>query len=373
MKIAHVVTYVSPDGAFGGPVRVALGQAEALAERGHDVTVYAAAPAESAGVTHQDGYTLKTFPARRVAPVGGFAAVSAPKLTRALKRDAVSFDIAHIHLARDLVTLPAARRIRSAGVPYVVQPHGMIDASDNPLARPLDAWMTKPLLREAAAVLALTDNEVDDVATIEPSARTRKIINGIRIGTLEPYEGREEIVVFLARLHPRKRPLAFVEMARQLKSTLPHTRFVLAGPDEGEGDAVRWVIDDATMGDRLEWIGPVSPDQTDELLRSARVYVLPSVNEVFPMTILESLRVGTPVVTTRSLGIAGQCERYGAAILTDGTPERLASAVASIIASDQEATRLRNGGIEFLRQELDIARVASTLEELYSEKVEAAV
>ena len=38
MKIAHVVTYISPDGAFGGLVRVALGQAEALAERGHDVT-----------------------------------------------------------------------------------------------------------------------------------------------------------------------------------------------------------------------------------------------------------------------------------------------------------------------------------------------
>lgn len=373
MKIAHVVTYISPDGAFGGPVRVALGQAEALAERGHDVTVYAAAPPELAGTSFQDGYTLKTFPARRVAPVGGFAAMAAPQLTKALKTDAASFDVAHIHLARDLVTIPAARQFRKAGVPYVVQPHGMIDASDNPLAKPLDAFATKALLRDAKAVLTLTDREIDDIAGIEPAARTASISNGIRVGELMPYDNRDDVVLFLARLHPRKRPLAFVEMARALKETLPTTRFLLAGPDEGEGAAVRAAIADAGMGDRLEWIGAVSPDQTEALLASARAYVLPSFGEVFPMTILESLRVGTPVVTTDSLGIAADCERFGSAHITDGSPEQLAASVTSVLTIDGEAARLRAGGDSFLREKLDIARVATTLETLYVEQVRAAV
>lgn len=370
MKIAHVVTYISPDGAFGGPVRVALGQAEALAERGHDVTVYAAAPRELAGTSFQDGYTLKTFPARRIAPVGGFAAMTAPRLTKALKTDAASFDVAHIHLARDLVTIPAARQFRKAGVPYVVQPHGMVDASDNPLATPLDAFATKSLLRDAKTVLTLTDREADDILGIEPAARTAPISNGIRIVELAPYEGRDDVVLFLARLHPRKRPIAFVEMARALKETLPTTRFVLAGPDEGEGPAVRSAIADAGMGDRLEWIGAVSPDQTEALLASARAYVLPSFGEVFPMTILESLRVGTPVVATRSLGIAPDCARFEAAHITDGSPDQLAGAVADIFTTAGEPARLRAGGVAFLREELDIARVATTLESLYAEHVE---
>lgn len=365
MRIAHVVTYVSPDGAFGGPVRVALGQAEALAARGHDVTVYAAAPRDLAGVTVQDGYTLKTFPARRVAPVGGWAALSAPALTRALRADAAAFDVAHIHLARDLVTLPAARQVRRAGVRYVVQPHGMIDASDNPLVNPLDALVTKPLLRDAAVVLTLTDREATDIAQIQPGARTSKIINGIRIDEMKPYEGRDKIVLYLARLAPRKRPVAFVEMAEQLRDTLPDTRFVLAGPDEGEGRAVREAIAKADMGDRLEWIGAVSPDETDQLLTSARAYVLPAFNEVFPMSILESLRVGTPVVTTNSLGIASDCQRYGAAVITDGSPAQLAASVARILTSAGEVDCLRAGGLDFLREELDIAHVAKSLESLY--------
>lgn len=366
MKIAHVVTYVSEDGAFGGPVRVALGQAEALAERGHDITVYAAAPTSMAGVTEQNGYVLKTFPARRVAPIGGFASLSAPKLTQALKKDAPSLDFAHIHLARDLVTLPAARQIRKAGVPYVAQPHGMIDASDNLLAKPLDALVTRPLLRDAVAVLALTDREIEDITEIEPSARAIKIINGIRMRDLAPYDGRDDAVLYLARLAPRKRPVAFVEMARRLRDTLPNTRFVLAGPDEGEGDAVRSAIADAGMADRVEWIGPISPGETDALLASVRAYVLPAINEVFPMSIVESLRVGTPVVTTSSLGIAADCERYGAAVITDGSPEQLAASVAEIFRSDAEANRLRDGGLMFLRQELDISHVAQRLESLYA-------
>jgi glycosyltransferase involved in cell wall biosynthesis len=365
MRIAHVVTYISPDGAFGGPVRVALGQAAALAERGHDVTVYAGAPRELAGTTFHDGYTLKTFAARRVAPVSGFAAMTAPDLAKALKSEAASFDIAHVHLARDLVTLPAAQRIRGTGMPYVLQPHGMIDASDHPLAKPLDAWVTKPLLRDAAAVLTLTDLEVEAIRDIEPNARTSPISNGIRIGELVAYDGRADVVLFLARLHPRKRPLAFVEMACVLRDVLPTTRFVLAGPDEGEGDAVRSAILDARMGDRLEWIGAVSPNQTEALLASARAYVLPSFGEVFPMTILESMRVGTPVVTTDSLGIAPDCVRFGAAVITDGSAQALAAGVRGTLTEPRIASGLRAGGLAYLRAKLDIATVGAALEEAY--------
>ena len=252
-------------------------------------------------------------------------------------------------------------------MPYVVQPHGMIDASDNPLAKRLDAFATKALLRDAKAVLTLTDREVNDITGIEPAARTAPISNGIRVGELVPYEDRDDVVLFLARLHPRKRPLAFVEMARALKETMPTTRFVLAGPDEGEGPAVRTAIADAGMGDRLEWIGAASPDQTEGLLASARAYVLPSFGEVFPMTILESLRVGTPVVTTDSLGIAADCERFGAAALTDGSVSGLSTALSRVLGSAQVAKNLRLGGLEFLRESLDIRDVASRLEQRYVE------
>jgi hypothetical protein len=39
MRILQVVTLISPDGAYGGPARVALNPSAELIRRGHDVTL----------------------------------------------------------------------------------------------------------------------------------------------------------------------------------------------------------------------------------------------------------------------------------------------------------------------------------------------
>lgn len=367
MRIAHVVTYISPDAAFGGPVRVALSQAAELAARGHDVTVYAGAPPALAKSAVDGGFTLRTFPARRIAPFGGFAALAAPALRRALADDLSEIDVVHVHMARDLVTIPAALTARARQAPYVLQPHGMIDASANPLAGPLDVIATKRLLRDANAVLTLTEQEARDISEIERGARTKAIRNGIHFDQQASYEARTDTVLFLARLASRKRPVAFVEMAIQLRDVLPRTRFILAGPDEGEGPAVRAVIAASGMGDRIEWIGPVNPSETDALIASARAYVLPAFNEVFPMSVLEAFRAGTPVVTTSSLGIADAALKHSAAIITDGSASELARGVLDVMTDDAVPSTLRAGAERYLRAELGIEAVAVDLENVYAE------
>lgn len=365
MNIVHVVTYISPDGAFGGPVRVALGQAAELASQGHKVTVLAGSPAGHAVDRIQDGYRLRTFRARRLHQGLGFAGMFAPGLRTALKRLLPGADAVHIHLARDLVTLPAARTTRKTGARLVLQTHGMIDSSKNLLAGPVDAWETRPALRAAAAVLVLTDKEESDVAAVAPEARVRRVVNGMSLRRLPSYRHRAPLVLFLARLHPRKRATAFIDMATDLIDRGSRAYFVLAGPDEGDGDAVARAIKHAGT-DRITWIGPVAPDETARLLRRARVYVLPSIGEVFPMTILEALSLGTPVVTTTTLGMAELCTRHDAAILTDGSPGHLADAVQQILSDEQVANRLRAGGVSLLESELSIARVVDDLLVIYA-------
>lgn len=364
MKIAHVVTYSSADGAFGGPTRVALGQAKALAERGHDVTVYAGSPAAEAGDIRQDGYRLRTFPAARVAPFGGFATLWPRGMRTALV--ASTPDVAHVHLARDLTTLPAALTFKRLGVPYVTQTHGMVDRSAKILAAVLDRLATRRALSGAASWLLLTDTEKIDLTYLASPKRTTRIHNGIEPVASRPLANRPDLVLFLARLHERKRPLAFVQMAILLAERLPRTRFLVVGPDEGEGAAVDRAIQSARLGDRLQRAAALPPGETMGMMSSARVYVLPAVNEIFPMSILESFAAGTPVVTTSSLGIAKDCQRYGAALITDGTAEQLADATFSAYSDHDVAASLRDGAHAYIKHELDIDQVARVLEREYA-------
>ena len=71
-----------------------------------------------------------------------------------------------------------------------------------------------------------------------------------------PPPGRPE-VLFAARMHPRKRPVAFVEMAKKLLDAGVDARFTLVGHDEGEGPALRAAL----KGDpRITWEGALTPD-----------------------------------------------------------------------------------------------------------------
>lgn len=368
LRITQVLTHLSKDGAFGGPARVAQEQAAALASRGHDVTVVTTSPQDEAGVRQIDGYTLIALPARSISPRNGFAAMTGRGLFRALDRTLDNSDVAHVHVARDLVTLPAAWRARRSNIPLVLQPHGMIDASSHMLARPLDTLLTRPILRAASKVLVLTQQETHDIQAVEPLARTQPISNGVS-STRAKGGGKEKMVLFLARLHPRKRPLAFVEMAKIVALAEPDVNFIVAGPDEGEGADLERAVREAGIGDRLRYIGAVEMSRTDKLLASAAVYVLPSVGEVFPMTVIEAFRAGTPVVTTTSIGIASGCNEYGAALLTDGSPPQLAAAVVRILRDPAEGTRLVNGGFTYLGAELSIDSVAAELERIYVEAI----
>jgi glycosyltransferase involved in cell wall biosynthesis len=291
----------------------------------------------------------------------------APGLTAALKSELSSLDVVHIHLARDLVTLPAARAVRRAGVRLVAQPHGMIDRSTHPLAGVIDRWEVKASLENASSVLTLTEQEARDIREVAPGARTQPIANGVNTaGDAPPYTDRDGGVLFLARLHPRKRPMAFVGMANELLRRGVDADFLLAGPDEGEAAAVRERITASGSADRITWVGPVDPTDTDALMRRARVFVLPSVGEVFPMTVLEAFAAGTPVVTTSSLGIAEKCAYYGAAMITDGSVLELADAVERVLSSEDTRSQLREGAAKMLAKELDIDSVVDDLLTAYS-------
>ena len=126
MKVLHVVTLVTPDGAYGGPTRVAVNLCSALRHQGHDAVIAAGVNGFDEPPAAVGGVPAHLFPARRVIRGFGYAATRAPALGPWINEHASKFDIVHVHLARDLVTLPTAARLRRMRIPYVVQTHGII-------------------------------------------------------------------------------------------------------------------------------------------------------------------------------------------------------------------------------------------------------
>lgn len=368
MRILQVVTLISADGAYGGPARVALNQSAELIGQGHDVTVAAATRGYRVPPTELDGVPLRLFPARTSVPGTGLAGVGAPALSRWFHRTGPSFDVVHVHLARELVVLPVALAARRRGIPYVVQTHGMVVPSRHPLAPALDAVATRKVLRDAGAVFYLTPQEREQLGAVAgPHLRLVRLGNGVpeyppAIQSPGPPE-----VLFVARMHPRKRPMAFVEMAKALLAAGIDARFTLVGPDAGEGPVLRAALRGES---RIRWEGALAPAEIPRRMAAASVYVLPSVREPYPMSVLEAMSVGLPVIVTADCGLAPLLEETHSGIVTDPAVPAMAAAVESILTNPARAGAMGGQARETVRARLGLRAIGNRLLDVYTQVVD---
>jgi glycosyltransferase involved in cell wall biosynthesis len=361
MKIAHVVTYVSQDGAFGGPVAVALAQTDELVRRGHEVDLLAGWDGQA--VLPASDVTQRLFSVRRIGP--GFGGLIAPGLISWMRRHGREYDVVHVHLARDLITLSAARIALTQGRRLVVQPHGMIMPDRRPKSRAMDALATRGVLRKASAVFTLTEQDNAGIADVVGDALpTRRMIpNGITRPSIpvSNERGNPPVVMFLARLHPRKRVLAFAEAAHMLIDRGVKAQFEVFGPDEGDLARLDAYIAKHGLADRVVYRGTVPQGKACEQLRRASVYVLPAVREVFPMTVLEALSVGTPVVLGEDCGIAAELKKLGAVNVSDGSPSDLAEKITRLMPGGPDRLERIACGIDSIDNWFSIGAVADRL------------
>lgn len=368
MRILHIVTLLSPDSAYGGPVRVALNQCASLNGRGHQTMVAAAARGYPTPPTSLQGVDVQGFPAKTMVPNIGFAGLRAAGMTRWLRRHLHDIDVAHVHLARDFVTLPAARVLAETGTPFVVQPHGMVDPSSRLLAKPLDRVWTQPTLETADTVFYLNPREKYDLRSVARRPLSlRELNNGVpesvsRSTDVRPRHRPE--VLFLARLHPRKRPGIFVQMAQRLLEEGFDVDFTIAGPDEGaKRDIDRHLA--VKPDSRIRYEGSVAPEDVTTRLSAATIYVLPSVDEPYPMSVLEAMAVGLPVVVTDSCGLAPMITATKSGLVAGPDLDSLADSVRQLLTNSLLLRRASANARRAAAERLGMGPVTDILEESY--------
>lgn len=375
MRILHVVTLISPDAAYGGPVSVARNQAVELQSRGHEVVLASSVRGCSPLSDSVRGIPWRAFPARTAVPGIGFAGLRGSGMTRWIYEHATDFDVVHVHLARDFVTLPAARACIKRRVPLVLQTHGMIDQSSRLLAKPLDWRWTRPVLRAADAVLHLTPREEQDLRSVAgPLDNMRPLINGVpqavsrRTATADaPPE-----VLFLARLAPRKRPDIFVEMAHRLIQEGTDANFALVGPDEGMLSEVTALVARYGLAERVRYEGSLPFDRVVDRMSRASIYVLPSVGEPYAMTVVEAMSVGLPVIVTDTCGLAPLVNETRSGIVVGSDLETLAQAVGRILGDADLIDTMGENGRQTVTNRLGMSTIAVNLEGIYEQAVRAA-
>jgi glycosyltransferase involved in cell wall biosynthesis len=108
--------------------------------------------------------------------------------------------------------------------------------------------------------------------------------------------------LFLGIIGDRKGIFDLIEVLDKNKDKFSD-RYTLTVGGNGEVEKLKSTISTSQLEKEIKYAGWVSGDKKNELLNNCDVYILPSYNEGLPISILEALAYGKPVISTTVGGI----------------------------------------------------------------------
>jgi glycosyltransferase involved in cell wall biosynthesis len=174
------------------------------------------------------------------------------------------------------------------------------------------------------------------------------------------------VVLTLARLVGRKGLGTLLDAA----ALVPGVVFAIAG--EGEDRSVLETrIRQLGLGDRIRILG--QRDDIPALLASCDLFVLPSLFEGLPLSILEAMAAGKPVIATAVPGTREAVSEGKTGLLfPPGDAPALAGTITAILADRDLAGRLGRAGQIHVRQEFSAEMMARQVEAVYGEVLRSA-
>jgi glycosyltransferase involved in cell wall biosynthesis len=313
---------------------------------------------------------------RTVAPVGG--RLSAANLRRTavdasrVWTVAADHDVVHIHSAlTPAVTLARASLLAMAAKarrrPVILHAHGGL----------VPAWLGSTIRRLAARVLLSPVDVVVPVATTMSAAleavspgRTQLIPNGVdadRFATRARSDRPVPTVLYAGLLTRRKGVLDLVDASTRLVAQGLDHRLVLVGGTPDEGTAEERLVRAALAGlEHVEVVGPRPASEMPRYYAGADVFCLPSWWEAMPLTVLEAMASGLPVVATSvgdvpAMVVAGET----GAIVPPRDPTALAAALGELLGDPARRASVGEAGATRAGERFALSSTLGELDLLY--------
>ena len=305
LNIRHVAAGLSK--ADGGPAYSVPRLVEELRSEGHEVLIRTLEPVAAQDLSDIARRQSPAVHTRQSGPPGRLFGAS-PDMASALRKDALECDIIHTHGLWLLPDIYPARmtRKREATAKLVHSIRGML----GPQAMQYSKWKKKVVwmlmqqraLAESHCLHATAASELDEIRAAGLTNPVAVIPNGIDIPDLNLYPravGGTRTILSLGRLH-RKKGLDKLLLAwADLESRRPEWNLRIVGPaEEGHDIELRHLAEKLGLSN-VSIEGPLYGNDVVQAYRDADLFILPTSNENFAMTVAESLAAGVPVISSR--------------------------------------------------------------------------
>lgn len=278
----------------------------------------------------------------------------------------------HVHMSsrasfwrKCLFVLPAF----SLRVPTIIHLHGSEFAI---FYEKECGWLSKRFVRRvfnsASRIVVLSSAWEGWVRGMCTNPRVEAVYNPVLVPEqASPWSARADgEVLFLGRLGKRKGTYDLVEAAAQLHASTDRLRLMMGG--DGETKEISARAASLGMADKVKLLGWVRGLDKEQYLSSARIYALPSYNEGLPMSVLEAMAAGLPVISTPIGGIPeAVSDGIEGFLVPPGDVALLADRLERLLNDDELAKRMGTAARNKVLTTFSADAVLPRVERIYNE------
>ncbi len=217
-----------------------------------------------------------------------------------------SADLVHNHGLWLLPNIDAGWSAGKARKPLIVAPRGMLGAAALRFSymkkRVFWHLAQRRMLEGAACLHATSEQEYEEIRTVGLKAPVAIVPNGVDLSPPQassPGSRPRRTVLYLGRLHPKKGLTVLVHAWARLEAAHADWDLRIVGPSEkGYLEELRALALRLRV-QRVSFDGPRFGAEKTEAYRNADLYVLPTLNENFAMTVAEALAAEVPVIASK--------------------------------------------------------------------------
>ena len=386
MKVLHVIPSLSPN--LGGPTQVALQIVKSLRHQGIDAEIV---------TTNNNGSGILDVPLNQLieyhgAPVWFLPAfpyslkeyIFSTALTRWLWVHIDNYDVLDNHYLFSYAPTCAAAIARWKKIPYTVRTQGQLSSwalKQSPFKKQLYTALVERLnLNHASAIHCTTPGEAEDLRNF--GINTPSVILPLGVEPLEQiFTAKSEIhnlynipqekliILFLSRLHYKKRPDLLINSLNKIVVQNPNLHLIMAG--SGEADYLVYLqqlVQKHKLTNYVTFTGLVTGRTKNLLLQGADILALPSYSENFGIAVVEAMAAGLPVIISTEVQIAPEIGTANAGIIIKDETE-LTNAITQLLNSEAMRSRLSNNAIALANEKYAWERIVSQLIYSYQEIV----
>ena len=395
MKILHVISSVDP--RAGGPSQLVRRAVQEHVRSGHQVSLLTTSVQEGEPWEPKDLYlqSVVNDPAFRDAElfVGrsygrwrpwsslAYSPVCAQWLRHRLADPQRSPEVVHLHGILQYVTMMAASAARRCGVPYIVEPYGVLDPYCMNMGfrrlKQLTAKLVVPAaLKEAGCIQVASEQEADVVARWASRDRIRVVPHGVDLPDIRPematsFQRRfpllrgKRILLFLGRIHAKKQPELIVEAMAHLRPEMNDLALAIVGSDEDHLHIVQDVARRHGLTDSVIHCGFLEGEAKHEAFAAASLFVLPSLDENFGIAVVEAMACSVPVLVTPGVATHSYVDQSGAGMTVEPHSAALADGLRCLLRLDRQVVGQK--GRAFVEEHLSWPSIHRQIDRIYAD------